>query len=134
MIVKNTKKRVLRINGVVLFPGANTLNKKQHSLLLAESEHVEDLIENEVLNIPEFESTTNNIVSSDSEEIIDETFDKLNLKETIKVVKETFNKEALEQYNEAELKRDKPRQKVLEEIESQIDKIVEAGKKQKEKE
>ena len=131
MIITNNRKRVLRINKVLVKPGVNTLNKDQSANIMKEAEHIEDLIENGVLTIPEFDSASDFEASAvnENEEVVESTFDKLNAKDTITVIKGTFDKEKLEEFYDAESSRDEPRKSVISAIEKQIDVIVEAGTK-----
>ena len=132
MIVKNKSKRCIRVNKTVLMPGNNLLNKKQEEDFNKSIDFAEDLIENGVLEIPEDVKATDSKPGKTKEEKpADEVtdFSDLNAKNAVALVKDTFDRGALEEFYNIETEKDDPRSTVVRAIENQIEKIEEARDK-----
>lgn len=123
MIIKNTKTRCIRVGKVVLKPGVNVLNKEQESLLEGNLDFMERLVENKVLEVPTLEKAS-------EEEVIEAvSIENLSAKDSIAIIKETYDKALLEEFMDTETGRDDSRSSVIKAIGTQINKIEDAQTK-----
>jgi hypothetical protein len=123
MILKNKMTRVVRIGGVTLMPGANTLDEKQEEGLRLYGEAVKERVDNGVfelmdMDLDEFLDGTGNGITDITE---------LNTREAVALVKETVDMSTLRAFQNAESEGE-DRKGVQTAIEKQVAKVEEMAK------
>ena len=129
MIIKNTKARVIFINGIKLVPGANILKSHQEAQLFGDEvgkNHVKERVENGT-----FEILDAQLDAVDAEEVEDIANDpqealqditELSARKAVALIKDTMDVETLEAFRNQE-EANEERASVVKAIDKQLDKI-----------
>lgn len=124
MVLNNTLQRIVRLNRVVLVPGANTLDEAQVESLRAVSGQVEERVKNGTFQLMDMD--LNEFMTGEEAGATDIT--EMNTREAVAVVRETTDVKTLRRFRETE-EEAQDRKGVLTAIDKQLDKVEAATKK-----